>query len=344
MKIRFRTAIFCFLVVLCSVLSTEAVESFPFRTVNPGDMLPSVTFAQSDSGKKISLGKPGGHITVLAFWGADLPSKKQRSIAALTQLQQLAPFFQKRQIDLLSVDAQGDSAEVIKEVVNASGFTSPTYLDPGQNAYGALGLLVMPSVMLVDKSGKVVNGFGYSQEMVTRLKGEIEILLGEKSRAQFEAELHPPMIEKSKAEKEGDRHLSLGKIMAREGQLESAAQEYALAIQNDPKLADAHIERGCILLKLGKFAEAQTAIDNGLALDPNSLDGEICNAQLRAEKGEVAQAIDDLQPMIFRNGRNHHLHYVLGTLYSKKADYEKAAKEFRKAYELLNQQVQHTEE
>lgn len=344
MKIRFQTVVFCLLAVFHSVIATEAAESFPFRTVNPGDMLPAVTFSQGDSGKKISLGKPSGHITVLAFWGADLPSKKQRSVQALSQIQQLAPFFREKQIDLLAVNAQGDSAEIIKEVVTASGFSSPTYLDPDQNAYGALGILVMPSVMLVDKGGKVVTGLGYSQEMVSRLKGEIEILLGEKSRAQLETELHPAMIEKSKGEKEGDRHLNLGKIMAREGQLESAAQEYALAIQNDPKLASAHIERGCVLLKLGKFAEAQAAIDNGLALDPKSLQGEICNAQIRAEKGEVAQAISDLQAMVFRNGRNHDLHYVLGTLYSKKADPEKAAQEFRKAYELLDRQRQHAEE
>ena len=64
----------------------------------------------------------------------------------------------------------------------------------------------------------------------------------------------------------------------------------------------------------------------------------------RAEKGEVAQAISDLQAMVFRNGRNYHLHYVLGTLYSKKTDPEKAAQEFRKAYELLDRQMQHAEE
>lgn len=343
MNVRFHTAIFCFLATFYFVFSTGAAESFPFRSVNPGDMLPATTISQSDSGKKISVGKPGGRITVLAFWGADLPTKKQRSIQALSQLQQLAPFFREKQIDLLAINAQGDSAEVIKEVITASGFSSPTYLDPGQNAYGALGLLVMPSVLLVDKEGKVVNGMGYSQEMISRLKGEIEILLGEKNRAQFEAELHPVMIEKSKAEKDGNRHLNMGQVLARKGQLEAAAREYALAIQNTPKLAGAHIELGCISLELGKLAEAQTAIDNGLALDPGSVRGEICNAQIRAEKGEIAQAIADLQTMVFRNGRNHHLRYVLGTLYVKKADHEKASQEFRKAYELLDRQT-HAEE
>lgn len=343
MKVYFHTAIFCFLATFYSVIDTGAAESFPFRAVNPGDIVPAATIVQSDSGKKISLDKSGGRITVLAFWGADLPTKKQRSTEALSQLQQLAPFFREKQIDLLAINAQGDSAEIIKEVVTASGFTPPTYLDPGQSAYSALGILVMPSVLLVDKGGKVINGFGYSNEMVSRLKGEIEIMLGEKNRAQFEAELHPAMIDKSKEEKGGDRHLKMGQVLARKGQLEPAAREYALAIQNTPKLAAAHIELGCISLELGKLTEAQTAINNGLSLDPSSVRGGICDAQIRAEKGEVAQAIADLQTMVFRNGRNHHLHYVLGTLYAKKADHEKASQEFRKAYELLDRQI-HTEE
>ncbi|MDH4332513.1 MAG: redoxin family protein [Desulfobulbaceae bacterium] len=344
MKISFHTAMFCLLAILYSVIGTEAAESFPFRAINPGDMMPATTLAQSDSGKKISLGKQGGgRITAFAFWGADLPSKKQRSTQALTQLQQLAPFFRDKQVDLLSVNAQGDSPEVIKEVLAASGFTSPTYLDPDKDAYGALGILVMPAVLLVDKAGKVVNGMGYSQEMVSRLKGEIEILLGEKTREQFEAELHPAMIEKSKEEKDANRHLNMGLVLAKRGQLEAAAREYGLAIKNGPKLAAAHIELGCISLELGKLAEAQTAIDNGLDLDPKSVRGEICNAQIRAEKGEVAQAIADLQAMIFRNGRNHQLHYVLGTFHAKKAEHEKAAQEFRKAYELLDRQI-HAEE
>lgn len=343
MKINFQLTVFYFLVIFHFVIAAEAAESFPFRNVNPGDAVPALTFSRSDSGEKISIGKPGGNITVIAFWGADLPSKKQRSIQALTQIQQLAPFFREKQVNLLTVNVQGDSSEIIKEVATAAGFSDPIYLDPNQNAYGVLGILIMPSVILIDKNGKVVTGLGYSQDMVNRLKGEIEILLGEKNKEQLEAELHPSMIEKSKEEKGGDRHLNLGKIMASKGQLESAAQEYALAIQNNPKLANAHIEYGCVLLQLGKVTEAQNAIDNGLALDPNSLQGEICNAQIRAEKGEIDQAISNLQAMVFRNNLNHHLHYVLGTLYSKKANTEKAAQEFRKAYELLNRQIQHTE-
>jgi hypothetical protein len=156
LKVYFHTAIFCFLAIFYSVIDTGAAESFPFRTINPGDMLPATTIAHSDSGQKISLGKPGGNITALVFWGADLPTKKQRSTQALSQLQQLAPFFREKQVDLLSVNVQGDSAEIIKEVVAASGFASPTYRDPEQRPT-APGRLVMPSVLLVDKRGKVIN-------------------------------------------------------------------------------------------------------------------------------------------------------------------------------------------
>lgn len=335
MKVLFHTAAFCIFLTFILLVSTGAAESFPFRALSQGSTLPATTVQAVDSGKAISLDNLGGKNTVLVFWGGDLPAKKQRAVSALGQLQQLAPFFQARQVQLLVINAQGDGAEIIREVAAATGITAPMYVDTSQSAYGALGIFVMPAVLLVDTQGRAVDGFGYGKDMVASLKGEIEILLNEKTRAQVEAELHPAMEDKSKEEKDGLRHLGMGHAMLRKGQLEAAAREYGLAIASNPKLAEAHIELGCVLIDLERLPEAEESLSRGLDLAPDSLRGEICTARIKAGHGQVAEAIADLQAMLFRNGRDPHLRFVLGTLYMKKGDHEKAAQEFRRAYEFL---------
>lgn len=316
-------------------LSSGVAESFPFRTLSLGEQIPDVSLVKATDNSKLSIHELQGSPAVLVFWGGDLDTKKKRAITALSELQELLPFFAEKNISFTAINVQGDSDATIAEITQAAGLTVPVYLDPEQQAYASLGIYIMPSVLLLDKNGVTIAGMGYSKDMTATLKGEVEILLGDKTREQVEAELHPVMEEKSKEEKEGNRRLGMGHVLARKGQLEAAQREFQAAIASNPKLAEAHVELGCLLLQLGKIDEAQKSLDAGLDIDQDSLRGEICSAQVLAAQGEVDTALDDLKAMLFRNGRNAELHFVLGTLYEKQENYSMATKEFRKSYELL---------
>lgn len=336
MRIFCKTASLTILLSLYTFLSSGVAESFPFRTLAVGEQIPDATMVKTTDNSKLTIHQLKGTPVVLTFWGGDVEAKKKRSITALRELQALLPFFAAKNIAFKAINVQGDSDAIISEIVEAAGLTAPVYLDSDQQAYGALGIYIMPSVLLLDKEGRAVAGMGYSKDMTATLKGEIEILLGEKTRDQVEAELHPVMKDKSPEEKEAIRRLGMGHAMTAKGQLEAAEREYRAAIAVNPRLAEAHIELGCLLFQLAKIAEAQESLDTGLTLDSSSLRGEICAAQVAAAQGDVDTALEDLKAMLFRNGRNAELHYVLGTLYEKKANHTMAAAEFRKAYELLD--------
>lgn len=325
-----------------TLITAGAAESFPFRAISPGDRMPDVKILNAETGKETALRPNQNRQLLVVFWGADLPTKKDRSIKTLSEVQGLTAFLAEKKVDLLIVNVQGDSRDTINDIIASSGTKEPVYLDPDQKAYGALGIFVMPSLLLIDKNGTVVTGLGYSKEMKQRLQGEIEILLGEKTRAQVEGELHAPMADKSQEEKDAARHLNLGRSMLEKGQLETARDEFQRAITSNPKLAEAYVELGCVCVELGKNQEGQVALDKALDLLPGgSLPAEICMAQIKAASGAVDEAMEDLQPLIFRNGRDPRLHYVLGTFYARKENHSQAAKEFRKAYELLSKKQEH---
>jgi len=102
----------------------------------------------------------------------------------------------------------------------------------------------------------VAAGMGYSRDLPKRLKGEMEIMLGEKTRAQIEEELHPKMVEKSAEEKGARSHFNLGKTMIERGQPESAMREFNKAVELEPLMGKALIHLGCLQLDGGKLAEA----------------------------------------------------------------------------------------
>jgi Tfp pilus assembly protein PilF len=323
------------LAVLFSLQGRGEANSFPFRTVKVGDRLPPVAVLSLASHQVVSLDRFTGQPLLLVFFGADLPAKKERAGKMLQVLQELAAFTAEKGLVTLAVAAQGDGEAVAAEVAANAGYVGALYADVDHQAYGALGMFVLPSALLVAADGTIAAGLGYSSDFAKRLRGEIAIMLGEKTAAQVAAELRPRMVEKSAAEKGGRRHLNLGLTMLDRGQPESAMRELAKAVALDPDLGAAHVHLGCLQLDAGRPAEAEVSLARGLELAPDLIDGLICQARLKAGAGDLAEAIEDLGFLMGHHSRNAHLHHVLGQMLEQKGDPAAAMQEYRKAYELL---------
>jgi len=224
---------------------------------------------------------------------------------------------------------------VIEEVSSQLEGSMGVYVDPEQTLYGKLGIYVMPAFLLVSGDGQVAAGMGYSHDLGERLQGEVEVLLGEKSRAQVEAELQPVVVEKSVEEKNAMRHRNMGFVMAQRGMPDAAIREFEAAVKLVPEDGDSLVELGCLYLEQGQSEKAGQSLGKGLGLEPGSLRGQICQARLKAGRGAVDEAVADLEALLLRNFRDPTLHYVLGTLFEKQGKIDKAAAEYRKGYELL---------
>lgn len=123
--------------------------------------------------------------------------------------------------------------------------------------------------------------------------------------------------------------------MFKRGMIESAIREFEKALEIEPNLAEAQIELGCLLVDGGKLKEGDDMLAKGLDLLPDDLQGQICSAQVLAKEGDLDTAMQDLQALLFRHARSPELHYSLADVYVRKGQHEKAADEFKKAYDLL---------
>lgn len=326
----------------CGVMILEdssLAQSFPFRALEIGKAMPDAEFVAYGEGPSVSLRSFTGKPLLLALWGGDIAAKKKRAIKALVALQKLEPYLKEKGVSVLVVNMQNDPKGVVDEVLGASGLSWGMYKDVSQEAYRSFGVYVLPSLLLVDSSGKVSGGIGYSKDIVERLRGEVDIMLGSISREEMELSLNPEMKELPKEEKVALRHLQMGRSMRHKGMDEAAIREFLAGLKLNPALHEARIELGCLYLEKGDLDAAITELEAGLEGNSDSVMAEICLARVSAKMGELEGAMADLSALLFRNGRNAELHYTLGTFQQEQGDNKAAAISHRKAYELLRRKI-----
>jgi len=336
LEVVFLTFSFVCLFIVCE--NTRA-ESFPFRTLHLGTSVPDVTFSTLSGNKTVSIHSFAGKPLVLVFWGGDLPVKKKRSSKVLSVIGKNIDELKKKKISLLAINAQGDNESTIQEVLKAAKFTEPVYVDSSRKAYGTFGIYVLPSVLFVNAGGKVTGGIGYSKDFAQRFMGEVDVMLGTKTRDELKAELNPVMKEMPKEEKLALRHMNMGKTMQGKGMLEAAEREYLKALELNPKLASARAGLGCIYVEQNRLDEAIKELETGLNQQPDLVEAEICLAKVSAKMGEVQEALEDMQALLFRHGRNSDLHFMVGSLQEQLGKFKEAAAEYKKAYELLKRKT-----
>lgn len=329
-------AVIFFCAVFFFNISTLLAVAFPFREFEEGGLVPEVMLQEmKDAGQTVSFAALKGTPFLVVFWGADLPEKIEHSASALAEVEALSSFLKERKVQVFSVNVQGDEAAAIAEVVKQSGSMREVYTDSGQKAYADLGLFVLPAVLLVDKDGRAAAGLGFSRDLGDRLRGAVEIMLGEKTVAQVEAELRPEMKEASDQEKGGRRHYDFGLVMLRRGQTDTAIREFSKAVAINPALIDAQLQLGCLYLSKNQLVEAEKAISQALAIDPNSVRGRICRGELKRLKGQPAEAVQELQAVLSADPDNDEALYFLGRVHEDQQQNQEAMTAYRDAYRAI---------
>lgn len=317
-------------------IKTFAVSAFPFRAIKQGDSVPNVTLTpMNDEQQEISFSQLKGKPFIVVFWGADLPEKVEHSAKILAGIEGLTSFLDKRNIQRISVNAQNDTQEAVKEVETKSKSTLSTYLDKNQHAYAQLGLFVMPCVLLVNQDGIVVDGMGYSRDMIDRLKGSIEIMLGEKTAEQVAAELRPEMKESTAEEKAVKRHYGYGEVMVKRGQFDAAIREFEKVLEIDPNMKDAHLQLGNLYLASGDIANAETNINKVLEIEPGSIFGQIYKGELLRYKKQYNEANQLLQKVVDAHPDNYKANYYLGRVREDEKKSKEAMDSYKKAYKSI---------
>ncbi|OAG26681.1 tetratricopeptide repeat protein [Thermodesulfatator autotrophicus] len=302
--------------------------SFPYRNIKKDTTIPNFcVYTLEDN--KFCIESLKGYISVILFWGADSDIKEKRSIKVLQSFKNYYKDWEQKKIKLVAINTQKDPIDKIKKIIKENELEFPVFIDKDQDAYQKLGIYILPSVLILDKNSKIIDGIGYTKNLAQKTNIVLLALTGDKKHTQ------KPKKQKPENQRKAERHLNFAITLIKRGLEERAITEIKKALKIYPNYYKARIILGCLYYKKGKLELATKELEESLKHE-KSTKGVICLAKIKAEQGKLEEAITELKRISITN--NPDVLFLLGNIYEKKGEIAKAATYYRKAYEKIKKQ------
>ena len=298
-----------------------------------GDRVPNLAI-RTIGGDQISLDEQKGKIIVLAFWKQD----DDKSSKMLTDLSRISQEFQDKDVTFLAINGDRASERQIGEMALAK---EPSFLfasDPDLAAYSSLGILVLPTTLIVGPDGKLafIQDL-YSRNFYTQTRAYVRFLLGEITQDQLNTELDPgTAVKVSPARIKAERYVNLGRVLLDLKEKEKARGAFQKAVEADPSFPEPHLLLAGLCLEDKEVRKAGTELEQALKLNPCPKEGKLLQGLTYAGQGEDGLAIAVLQELVENNPEPPpEAYHQIGKIYEKQNNTSEALAAYRMALQLL---------
>jgi tetratricopeptide (TPR) repeat protein len=296
-----------------------------------GQKAPDVSLARPEGGS-IGLADFKGKTLVFIFWRTG----QKRSIMALEDAMVVYDKYAKKGVEVIGAIEDSDDLEAAKKIYEEKGIKFPLVIDSQRNAYGAFGVRVYPTTVIIDGEGILTYDIpSHPLTYRTKLDGYVRKIIGEISEEELKAVLSPKKEEKDEATLEAERHYNLAMKFLKMRLMDQALDEAVKSVKARDDMARGHILVGFLYLNDGDADSAMKAFDRALEIDPSSNDAKTGKGGALVLKGEYDEAITILKEAAVANPYAQMTYYELGKAYEKKGENEEAIKMYRKAIEKM---------
>ena len=298
-----------------------------------GDRVPSISIRTID-GNQISLDERKGKIIVLAFWKQD----DDKSSKMLTDLSRVSQEFQDKDVTFLAINGDRASERQIGEMALAKEPTCLFASDPDLAAYSSLGILVLPTTLIVGPDGKLafIQDL-YSRNFYTQTRAYVRFLLGEITQDQLNTQLDPgTAVKVSPARIKAERYVNLGRVLLDLKEKEKARGALQKAVEADPSFPEPHLLLAELCLEDKEVRKAGAELEQALRLYPSPREGKLLQGLTYVDQGEDGLAVAVLQELVENNPEPPpEAYYEIGKIYEKQEKASEALEAYRMALQLL---------
>jgi tetratricopeptide (TPR) repeat protein len=133
----------------------------------------------------------------------------------------------------------------------------PMLLDPEYQLWGKLGIIAMPTVVIVGKDDKISwTKAGHGYNFAPSLRSHLSYALGIGGEAAPEESVEVKTLKNTSTRARVKRHLQMAKMLEQKGRLEAAIAEVHKAGELDPNSVEPALELGELLCRAGRNKEA----------------------------------------------------------------------------------------
>ncbi len=313
---------FVFFMLFLVAVNVSAANTL--RNYQQGELLPSFKLKNLDDGRLVTITLGKGKPTALFFFSINPEFRKQRALALLAELASLSARYNNR-VNVVGIYVEDEGKEEVRAYLKTIAVKIPVLHDIKRDVYNKYGVFMMPLVVLATEKGKLHEVIPYTYSVVEIIEGNLKLLLGEWSTEQLKKALKPKEnIELSKAEKEYIRRVNYGRVMVSRKMYSQALREFNTAIQLMPQKSAAFVEAGFALLKEKKWQQAERSFRNVTKIEPDSDDGIAGLGLALYGKGDIEQAVPQLENAFIAPKPRLEVILALADIYEQRGDFAKA--------------------
>jgi len=300
-------------------------------SIQLGQKAPDFSFSLPEGGT-VGLADYKDKTLVLIFWRTG----QKRSVMALEDAMVVYGQHKKKGVEVIGAIEEGDDLDAARKIYEEGGIKFPLVVDSGRNAYGAFGVRVYPTTVIINGDGILSYDIpSHPLTYRTKLDGYVRKMLGEINEEELKTVLSPRKEEKDEATLGADRHYNLALKFLKMRLMDQALEEALKAVSARDDMAKGHILAGFLYLNDRAADAALKQFDRALEIDPGSNDAKTGKGGALVLKGEYDKAIALLEEAAVANPYAQMTYYELGKAYEKKGESEKAIKMYRRAIEKV---------
>ncbi len=222
-----------------------------------------------------------------------------------------------------------------KEVVKVD-----VLLDKNLKAFGDYGITVLPSIIVIDKEGRIDLALsGVSLAFADMVEDAILLATARITRQQLESSGSAVQQEGAQQElvKRVHRLTSLAGQLARRGYTQLAMERYREALELDNTYVEARIGTARCLVKLNLLPDAVGQLQTVLLADPNHAEANVVMSQIEITQGGdgTVEGKMRLQRILTVNPDHPEANYLMGTVCEAQGETDHALIYYKKAAKWL---------
>jgi tetratricopeptide (TPR) repeat protein len=318
-----------------------AGAAVPCRAVShlkPYDPAPTLDLpALLPPGKRVTLA--GLDRPLLLLFGAPYHQPTQDALVALKKIYRAAGLFEI-DVPVYLILSQEPTPEQKAQLDARDKIRAEILLDRNLQAFGDYGVIVLPSLVIIDQQGKINLALsGMPLTFSDIVEDAILFSTGHMTREEYEASRSTPSesTDPESPAAKAARLAGLAGQLVRRGFQELALERYRQALDLDGGFLPARIGLARCLLQMNRLPEACDQLQQVLQEDKDHVEANLLMAWVEIRRGgeEVAAAKWRLNWLLTTHPSHPQANYLMGMVCEAQGEKDLALEHYRKAAQLL---------
>jgi len=325
-------------VLALSLIASAAVPVIAVSHLKPYDKAPGFNLpAVLPPGKRVSL-EPLDRPVLLIF-GEPYHQPTQEALAALKKVYKTVGL---TEVDLpvYLILSQEPTPEQKAQLDAKEKIRAEILWDQDRKAFGDYGVIVLPSVVVIDKQGKIslaLSGFPLAFSDI--VEDALLFTVGRMTREEYESSRSGT----GGAAKQDQSVARVHRLAALAGQLmrrssyELALERYREVLGLDGGYLPARIGMARCFIQLNQLPQAYEQLEKVLQADQNHLEARLLMSWIEIRRGgkEIDTAKWRLHWLLTVHPDHPQANYLMGVVYETQGDKDRALEHYKKAAQLL---------